>query len=386
VSAPTDRAFWHHDLTQFEIDGLTSAHNLADAHAHQGQSPGELEIVKNLLPVWNYAQKATQAAIDDEFLRTFFSFHGQRTVADDPSRSFISYSASIAMMIVATYLRLRRRSVTLIEPCFDNLFELLSQNEITIHPIDEAIVFESPDVISALLAQDTGDALVIVDPNNPSGRTSFTDDGRRFREIVEFCRSQGKILVVDFSFASFLRVGRGRPDVYSALDESGVTYMTIEDTGKTWPTCDLKCGILTVSRDIQQDIQDLHTGVLLNVSPFALALITKFVSASVDDGFRSVASLLAKNRATLVDALQGSAVEHLAPAAPVSVAWCRLHRGTATEVQAVLAAEGVHVLPGTHFFWSNHERGQSYIRMALARDPCRFAESVDVARAVLSSW
>lgn len=384
MSASLEKSSQHYDLTQIEVDGLASVHNLADAHAHQRQSPGELKIVRNLLPVWNHAQDSTQAAVDEEFLRTFFGFHGQDSLAADPSRSFLSYSASVAMMVVATYLRLQRRTVTLIEPCFDNLFELLVQNELVVNPIEESAVFGSPGVASNLRAHEIGDALVVVDPNNPSGRTSFTEDGRRFREIVEFCRASGKILILDFSFASFLRSGRGRPDVYAMLDQSGVTYLTIEDTGKTWPTCDLKAGILTVSRDIHEEVRNLHTGVLLNVSPFALALITEFVAASAADGFASVGSLLARNRATLTEALRGSQLEHLPPAAPVSVAWCRVHRGTASDLRAALAEDGVHVLPGTHFFWSDPAKGESFIRIALARDPQRFADSVGAMRAVLS--
>lgn len=371
------------DLTQFEIQGLASANNFADARPHQRPSAAEEPIVRDLYNVWDHSQDVSQAVIEEGFVRTFFGFHGQHSLAAEPDRSNLSYSASIAMMVVATFLRLRRASVTLIEPCFDNLSELLNQNEVSLRPIDETAIFDSPDVAAALRAGNVGDALVIVDPNNPTGSTSFTDHAQRFREIVRYCRDHGKVLVLDFSFASFLNSGAGRPDVYSLLDASGVTYLAIEDTGKTWPTHDLKAGVLTVSRNIEQEVRNLHTGVLLNVSPFALELITRFIGASTADGFRSVSLLLARNRATLVRALSGSKLEHLRPTAGVSVAWCRLREGTATDLQAELATSGVHVLPGTHFYWSDRSRGESFVRVALAREPERFERSADLLRRAL---
>jgi aspartate/methionine/tyrosine aminotransferase len=362
---------------------LESSHNLADAHAHQLPSPAESVIVDMLPKLWYESQTLTQAEIERQFLRSFFDFHGQHSMVSRADRSLLSYAASISMGIVATHLRRNRMSVTLIEPCFDNLYELLEQNELQVDSLPEDVVFRSPDVFEALTSHGVGDALVLVDPNNPTGSTSFTEDGDRFREIVRFCVANGKTLILDFSFASFLR--GNRPDVYDILERSGVTYLTIEDTGKTWPTLDVKCGILSASTDIWDQVRDLHTAVLLNVSPFSARLLTDFVTASKNDGFASVADLLDANRLVLVDAISGTDVEHVHPDAPVSVAWLRLLRGTATELQERLARHGVHVLPGTHFYWSDHEQGQSYVRVALARDPVAFARSAAALRGVLTS-
>lgn len=371
------------DLTQYELVALESSHNLADAHAHQWQSESERAVVEMLPNLWDESQTLSQAEADHQFLQAFFDFHGQPSRVASAGRSLLSYAASIAMGIVATHLRLRRMSVTLIEPCFDNLHELLAQNELQVKALPEAVVFETPNVFEALTAHDVGDALILVDPNNPTGSTSFTDDADRFREIVRFCALNGKTLIMDFSFASFLR-GR-RPDVYEILESSGVTYLTIEDTGKTWPTIDIKCGILSTSADIWAEVRDIHTGVLLNVSPFALRLLTGFIAASKSDGFTSVASVLDTNRQVLVNAIRGTDLEHLAPEALVSVAWLKVRRGTATEMQERLAGHGVHVLPGTHFFWSDHTQGESYLRLALARDPAAFARSASALRTVLTT-
>jgi aspartate/methionine/tyrosine aminotransferase len=373
------------DLTQYELEALQGRHNMSDAHAHQRQSRAEQKVIDALPEIWDRSQVLTQAEIDDEFVRAFFGFQGQRTMVESPERALLCYAASVAMTIVATQLRMRRATVTLIEPCFDNLHDILVQNELRIEPLPEAVLFRSPDVYAALAAHGVADALVLVDPNNPTGETSFTDASSRFEEIVRFCADHGKTLVLDFSFASFLHSGArpGRPDVYEILERSSVSYMAIEDTGKTWPTQDVKCGILSASSDIWEQVRDLHTGVLLNVSPFALQVLTGFIEASVSEGFGSVLDVLAQNRRVLTDALRGTDLEIVVPTAAVSVAWLRLHRGTASELQARLARDGVHVLPGTHFFWSDHERGESYVRIALARDPVAFAASAEALRAAL---
>ncbi|MFC3495838.1 pyridoxal phosphate-dependent aminotransferase [Glycomyces rhizosphaerae] len=371
------------DLTQYEMVALESSHNLADAHAHQWQSAAERDVIDMLPKLWDESQTLTQAELDRQFLQNFFDFHGQTSMAANEGRSWLSYAASISMGIIATHLRLSRKSVTLIEPCFDNLYELLAHNELEVSSLPEDIVFKSPDAFAALALHEVGDALILVDPNNPTGSTSFVDDGERFRAIVRFCARHGKTLILDFSFASFLR-GR-RPDVYEILDDSGVTYLCIEDTGKTWPTLDIKCGILTVSADIRDEVRDLHTAVLLNVSPFAVRLLADFVTASKNDGFASVADVLDANRQVLADAIEGTELELVRPDSLVSVAWLRLHRGTATDLQERLAQHGVHVLPGTHFFWSDHRQGESYVRVALARDPEAFARSAAALRKVLTT-
>ena len=47
----------------------------------------------------------------------------------------------------------------------------------------------------------------------------------------------------------------------------------------------------------------------------------------------------------------------------------------ATLVQKRLRELGIYVLPGTYFYWSSPERGEDYLRIALARDPELFAEA-----------
>lgn len=70
------------------------------------------------------------------------------------------------------------------------------------------------------------------------------------------------------------------------------------------------------------------------------------------------------------------------------MAWARITHPelTATELQRELRAEGVYVLPGRYFYWSQPGRGEPYVRMALAREPEMFAGAMQRLRKVLDRY
>lgn len=121
------------DLTQHEIVGLATAFNLSDAHTHQRQSRTQRAIVDSFPELWYRAEDALQAESEQAFIDAFFRLHGQPT-ALEKNRALLSYAASISTVIVGMYLRQRRLSVTLVEPCFDNLHDVLGQRWRTDRP------------------------------------------------------------------------------------------------------------------------------------------------------------------------------------------------------------------------------------------------------------
>jgi aspartate/methionine/tyrosine aminotransferase len=167
-----------------------------------------------------------------------------------------------------------------------------------------------------------------------------------------------------------------------------VSYLTIEDTGKTWPIQDAKCALLTASDDIYEEIYNIHTSVLLNVSPFVLNVVHHYVQDSIEDGFASIRDVLERNREAARHALRDTILEYQEPDVPVSVAWFRITRPDlpATELQRDLRAQGVYVLPGTYFYWNDPARGERYIRMALARDPEMFGTAMVALREALGAY
>jgi aspartate/methionine/tyrosine aminotransferase len=377
------------DLTQHEIVGLTKAFNLADAHTHQRQSSTQRSIVEKLPALWYRAEQSPQSESERAFVDAFCRLHNQPT-ALAKNRALLSYAASVSTFIAAMYLRKRRLSITLIEPCFDNLHDVLHNTGVPIVPIDEHCFDDVATIYSNLEQHVHTDALFLVDPNNPTGFSLLQHGRDGFEEVIRFCSDHDKILLLDFCFAAFALADPAveRFDVYSLLEAAGITYIAIEDTGKTWPVQDAKCAILMASDDIWNDIYNIHTSVLLNVSPFVLQLLQAYIEDSIDDDLASVRNVSAANREAATSALAGSILEYQAPTVNISVAWFKINheRLWATRLHADLVDIGIAVLPGTGFFWSTPSRGQDYVRIALARDPQMFASAVTQLGAALRSY
>ena len=377
------------DLTQHEILGLTKAFNLSDAHTHQRQSYTQRRIVERLPALWYRAERSPQSESERAFADAYWQLHNQPTaLAKD--RALLSYAASVSTVIAGMYLRKRRLSVTLIEPCFDNLHDVLHNTGVPIVPIDEHCFDDVTKIYANLEHHVHTDALFLVDPNNPTGFSLLQHGRDGFEEVIRFCGDHDKILLLDFCFAAFALADPAveRFDVYSMLEASGITYIAIEDTGKTWPVQDAKCAILMASDDIWSDIYNIHTSLLLNVSPFVLRLLQAYIEDSIDDDLASVRNVSVTNREAATSALAGSILEYQVPTVDVSVAWFKINhdRLWATRLHADLADIGVAVLPGTGFFWSTPSRGQDYVRIALARDPQMFASAVTRLSEALRSY
>lgn len=377
------------DLTQHEIVALRQQYNFADAHTHQSQSKTQLSITERLPALWLQAEQTKQEILNQRFIEAFYKVRGLDS-ALERNDIMLHYAASMATIHIANYLLKKRLSVSLIEPCFDNLYEILMHFGVPLFPFSEGILQGDPETIYQNLEKHIkGDAVFLVDPNNPTG---FTLLGKRnkpaFEALVKFCKEKGKILILDHCFANFLMYSEGIElyDTYRVLIESGVQYMAIEDTGKTWPIQDAKVAMLKVSSDLYEEIYSIYTAYILNVSPFILNLLTEYILDSNACEFSSTRMLLNKNREILRDILRGSILQIKPAMSDVSVAWCEILDGnlTASELQQWIHDEvGVYVLPGTYFFWHNPDAGERYLRIALARNSDNFSEGMLLLRDAL---
>ncbi|MEU5692582.1 pyridoxal phosphate-dependent aminotransferase [Actinosynnema sp. NPDC020468] len=375
------------DLTQHEILALKTRFNLADAHTHQRQSASQEQIVASLPQRWHEAEEGLQSFYEKRFIEAFFRLHQQPGVAE-LNKTFLSYAASISTMVAAMFLKQRNLSVTLIEPCFDNLVDLLKNMQVEVRPIDESNLHDPVSIYDNLVRNVHTDALFLVDPNNPTGFSLLKDGRTGWEEVIRYCVDHNKVLLIDHCFASFALADEkvGRIPIYDLLESSGVTYFAIEDTGKTWPIQDAKCALITPSNDILDEVYNLHTSVLLNVSPFVLNFVADYIEDSIKDDFASVRDVITENRLLAKQALDGDVLEYIEPAVNVSVAWFRVkpEHLTASELQKHLLENEVYVLPGTYFFWHEPIKGERYIRLALAREPEVFAGAMTAFREVLA--
>jgi aspartate/methionine/tyrosine aminotransferase len=378
------------DITQHEIAALKTRFNLADAHTHQAQSPSQRRIVESLPRLWYRAETQTQFQSEQEFIETFYTFHKQYTALRRKHQIHLVYAASIGMHITATYLRKHGMTVGLIEPCFDNLHDLMHHMQIPMFPMSEALFAEPSNIYDSLCKEAMElDAIVLVDPNNPTGFSLCSPQPAGFLEVVRFCRDHDKLLVLDLCFAAFaLANGQGRCDVYAILEDAGVRYIAMEDTGKTWPLQDAKCATIMTSSDLNSEIYNIVTSVLLNVSPFVLNLVTRYVADSAEDDFASVREVLSCNRERAREYLDGGMLSYCEPMVKTSVAWFRINDPhiSADALQAHLLRHHIYVLSGKYFFWHRPEQGQRFLRVALAREPKIFLQAMEAMQHALGAW
>lgn len=372
------------DITQHEIIALRTRYNLADAHTHQRQSATQEQIIERLPELWYEAEKTTQYALEQKFIQKFLRLHGQES-AIALQRTMLFYAASIAMVAVATLFAQRRLSVSLIDPCFDNLHDILKHFCVPLLPLREELLHDA-EIYQSLCGTISGDVIALVDPNNPTGFSLMKHGRRGFEEVIRYCKDHNKILMIDLCFAAFALMDSrlGRFDIYQMLEEQGVSYIAIEDTGKTWPVQDAKCAMLTVSKDLYPEVYNIHTAILLNVSPFILNLLSAYIDDSSADGFASIKNVLEQNRRFACEALAGTILEYIPPIVNVSVAWFRITdpEWNATKMCQLAHHNDVYLLSGTYFFWSRKQIGERYIRVALAREPEQFREAIAQLREI----
>jgi aspartate/methionine/tyrosine aminotransferase len=228
-------------------------------------------------------------------------------------------------------------------------------------------VLHSPDLPGALSTL-TADVVWIVCPNNPTGRVLSET---AFDSLIESCRQLGKTLVVDFCFRFFA------PELvvwsqYERLERSGVSFITIEDTGKTWATLDMKIGMLNCSEDLREEFYHRHDDLLLNVSPFHLALLAAFIDDTIVHGAAATIGYYVHENLDIVHhAFANSVLRVTNDAAPtVTVAWIRIEADVSGErLWAALRRQNIHILPGSNFYWHTPAKGRPFIRIPLARDP-----------------
>lgn len=381
------------DLTQHQLHALTKDYNLADAHTHQSQSPSQRKIVENLPKLWYEAGKLKQKDLDERFLKAFFKFHKQDHALKTPT--LLVYAASIAMVIFANYFQKKKLSVSLITPCFDNLHDILMHMQVPLKPLKEDWLHNHDKIYENLKKNVKTDVIFLVSPNNPTGweltGSDKKDYAKGFKEVIRFCKDHNKILAFDFCFASFILPDLNIPtfDVYKLLEQSDVSYLTVEDTGKTWPLQDAKVALIKTSKDIYEEIYNIHTAYLLNVSPFILNLVTAYIQDSMKDRCKSIYTLLDRNRNIAQGIMDGSMLEFQKPQSEVSVAWFKIKspKVKATELQAyILNTKHVYVLPGTYFFWHDRKIGEHFIRVALARDTEMFEPAIKLVREAVNEY
>jgi aspartate/methionine/tyrosine aminotransferase len=273
------------------------------------------------------------------------------------------YSSSVGTMIVARFLRQKGLNVSLTCPTFDNLPALLAADGLTVTPRDVRT-----DLAGSEFDESWPGCIFEVSPNNPTGHVILRAELAR---LAAFCAETGRILVLDQSFKG--HVSEACFDHYSVLEESGADYIVIEDSGKLWPTLDLKVAFLAASKSVGSELRALVDDILLNVSPFVLQLVREYSEYSCQNtpNYASVRDVIAVNREKLRQevSLAPDLLQVAYPDSAVGVEVLDVTPAAYLNFWRALEERKVAVLPMDKFFWGPQQKPlKPQIRIALCRD------------------
>jgi aspartate/methionine/tyrosine aminotransferase len=348
-------------LTADERYAQDSSWNLADAHARQRMSPDEKKSILEKFPeIFWEAHDHPYSTLERNSAITFLNSLGQYP---KKSVAIAAYSSSLCTMIVSRLLRRNDWDVSLTWPTFDNLPALLTAEGVVVRPRQ---ITSGP--VDAALSEDWPKCVFEVSPNNPTGDIISRDELTRLADV---CADNRRLLVLDQSFKGHVR--EACFDHYEVLEASGVDYIVIEDTGKLWPLLDMKVAFLVTNEQMARELRPVVDDILLNVSPFHLALVRRYAEYSREDGrdYDSIRDVIEINRRTLRDKI--TAVPDLLtlayPNSRVGVEVLNVAPADYPCFMAALEERKVAVLPTDKFYWGADRKPRtSQIRIALCRD------------------
>lgn len=363
------------NLTQWEYLALNGDVNVADGHARQPLTPSQAKIVDDLPLLFEECERRPVEEIEFRAHHAYLTMTGQHGFPQAPGRVLSCYSSSVAMEIFSRALATSARAVALVHPTFDNIADLLRGNGLRLIPLAEGPLAEE-DLPAALL-REVG-CVFVTTPNNPTGRV-VTEE--RLRRLAEQCATHDVVLTLDTSFRGF--DPRAQYDHYPVLEESGCRWAVIEDTGKLWPTLDLKVGMLVTASHLELPVLKIYSDILLGVSPLILAMVARFAEDAAMGGLEDLHRFVAANRALVREGLAGlPGVSFPDPGSRVSVE--RVDLGApAKAVWTELTRHNVYALPCDAFHWADPSLGERSLRLALARSGPKLSRAVGELRAIL---
>lgn len=365
-------------LTDYEIQGLNSQCNLADGHAYHFISEITQNFESSLSLLWARSEKTSVSEAENRFLSAFARMIEVPKLAGHMGFR-IAPTSSNSIDIAAAYLSENAPRVLLVEPTFDNLALLLRRRGCQLISLGEELLHDAleEDQLADLLAKYDFDALFLVNPNNPSGKLIA---GSALAGIVDHCSKAGKVLVLDSTFRLY---AKEQISDYQVLLDSDVEYIVIEDTGKTWPTHDLKASLMVYSKGVKPELEIIFDEIYLCHSRFALLMFAQLFDATYQQGIiATIHAPIVRRHALLQAALAQTPLQTVGDRAKTEMPleWIATDAlgpdSPSLRAQRLLAKHGIHVLPGKPFYWSGHHDDVNFIRVALAKPLHQIERSV----------
>ncbi len=360
------------NLTELEYLALNSELNVADGHARQELSEAQQRIIEELPTLFEKAAAQPVEDLERAAHGAFLHLLGQHCY---PSGRVLScYASSVAMEILARSLVTKTDAVALMHPTFDNIPDILRGVGLRLVPVEEDPLHSGEPIPNGV------GCVFVTTPNNPTGRVLSAE---RLAALADECRDRDVVLALDTSFRGFDT--RAHYDHYAILQSSGCRWVVIEDTGKLWPTLDLKVGLLLYSENVGLPLPRIYSDILLGVSPFILALVERFAEEAAGGGLADLHTFIAGGRRLVRETLADlPGVTFLDPSSRVSVERVDLGDRRCADIWPELYERQVHALPCTQFYWADPSRGEHSLRIALARPYTALGAAARELRSVLT--
>jgi len=364
------------NLTTMEVAALTDVAaglNLTDGHARLDLSPQQAAIVARIPEMFVDASRRRFSDIESEAHDAFLKAVGQHSAPVGSGRILSCYSSTLATDIVARALPIGA-TIAVLHPTFDNIADLFVTRGLSLVPLTE----------EALLDRDWPgppvDAIMITHPNNPTGLVTPEE---HLESLAEHAVRHGQTIIVDASFRGQVR--DAQYDTYRILDAAGADWIIIEDTGKLWPTHELKIGLLAFSERTRLPIERAFSESLLAASPVVLQLVTALAADWANGGYERSREVLEDNRAVVKEAVEAVGLRLADPCSQISVARIALPANgpDSSVLHKDMLGRGVHVLPCPPFHWADPESGLRFIRVSLGRP---FETVATAARTLAQSY
>lgn len=362
----------------------TQEFNLSDGHPRRSFFPAEEEVISRVPALYDLANISSVVDIEQVLVTQYGAF-SEQTISTE--RSFVFPSASIAITAAAMVVRRAMKNsevaprVQALNPTFDNLPGLFSAVGSAVTALPEATLRDRLSEGQTVLNNRPTDALLLVSPNNPTGQTLTETE---LSTIAAECKAMGTTLVFDAAFRLF------KPDdmfdTAKVLDESGVSYLLINDTGKLWALHENKAGIVTASEDLREATAKTHNTLQVSSSAVTMLILTELMALGGD--LPQIRSLVTENREVLKDAVSlaaNSALVYPQHENGLPVELIALAPGLKYDshfvADAMKKALRVHAVPLTDFYLPSTDttdlENQAAVRIALSRDRDQFQRAAE---------
>lgn len=370
-------------LTDYEMDGLRTYYCLADGHAYQDLHPTFTKIVESLPQIWRDAVKQSLPEAEQLFNNSYASLI-HAIVLKNYENFRICPTASNSIDLVAAVLKSLELKAVMIEPTFDNLALLVRRRGVPLSAVEDKKLYdaaESDDIDNIFPNLKNFDALFLVHPNNPNGLILSED---AFKNIVSFCKKYSIVLVIDNCFRAYRR---NFFSDYALLIESSVSFMVFEDTGKVWPTQDLKASLIYFSEDLKTLFNEIYNEVYLCMSNFTLGILSSFFDETTKMGIQKTIWDVVDNRRNMLrKVIEGSrlSIPDISKKSNLPVEWLIYSLSDKNDLSICqeLKRLNLAVLPGRQFFWnsSNSAHHQKYLRISLMKPETVFLNGLNILK------